>query len=88
MSQIKSARVFLGKSCQNELMRSNNFDVNVPVTIPTEVEAPAKNYYGCELIFNFFMVNRHEKSNFWNQQLFDSGYFLVHFLTTSFAERS
>ena len=26
------------------------------------------------------MVNRHEKSNFWNLKLFGSGHFLVHFL--------
>ena len=25
------------------------------------------------------MVNRHEKSNFWNLRLFDSGHFLAHF---------
>ena len=34
--------VFLGRSCQYELMRSNNFDVKVNVTMCTEVEALAK----------------------------------------------
>ena len=35
--------VFLGRSCQNTLMRSNNFDVNVPVGMCTEEEAQANN---------------------------------------------
>ena len=42
-SRIQPARVFLGRSCQNELMRSNNFDAKVPVTMCTEVEAQANN---------------------------------------------
>ena len=42
--------VFLVRSCQNEIMRPNNFDVNVPVTMCTEVEARRKNYYYCEPI--------------------------------------
>ena len=41
--RIKTAMVFLGRSCQNELMRSNNFDVKVPVTMCTKVEAQANN---------------------------------------------
>ena len=35
--------VYLGRSCQNELMRSNNFYVKVPVTMCTEVEAQPNN---------------------------------------------
>ena len=31
-------------------MRSNNFDINVPVTMCHEVEAQTKNYYCCEPI--------------------------------------
>ena len=42
-SQIKPAMVFSGRSCQNELMRSNNFGGKVPVTMCTEVEAQANN---------------------------------------------
>ena len=37
-------------------MRSNNFDVNVPVTMCHELEAWAKNYYGCEPILKFFFA--------------------------------
>ena len=47
-SRIQPAMVFLDRSCQNELMRSNNFDVKVTVKKCTEVEALPKNYYGCE----------------------------------------
>ena len=39
--------VFLGRSCQNELMRSNNFVVKVARKKCSEVEALPKNYYGC-----------------------------------------
>ena len=53
-SRIQSAQPFLGRSCQNKLMRSNNFEVNVTVTMCIEVEAQAKNYYACEPIFKFF----------------------------------
>ena len=52
-SRIYPAQPFLGRSCQNKLMRSNNFEVNVPVTMCIEVEALAKNYYGCEPILKF-----------------------------------
>ena len=53
LSRIQLAQPFLGRSCQNKLMRSNNFEVNVPVTMCIEVEALAKNYYGCEPILKF-----------------------------------
>ena len=53
-TRIYPSQPFLGRSCQNKLMRSNNFEVNVPVTMCIEVEAQAKNYYGCEPILNFF----------------------------------
>ena len=52
-SRIQPVQPFLGRSCQNKLMRSNNFEVNVPVTMCIEVEALAKNYYGCEPILKF-----------------------------------
>ena len=37
-------------------MRSNNFDVNVTVTMWGQVEALAKNYSRCEPILIFFFV--------------------------------
>ena len=43
VTRIYPAQPFLGRSCQNQLMRSNNFDVNVPVTMCHEVEAQANN---------------------------------------------
>ena len=49
-TRIYPSQPFLGRSCQNKLMRSNNFEVNVPVTMCTEVEAQAKNYYCYEPI--------------------------------------
>ena len=42
-TRIYPSQPFLGKSCQNKLMRSNNFEVNVPVTMCIEVEAQANN---------------------------------------------
>ena len=42
-SRIQLAIVFLDRSCQNELMRSNNFDIKVPVKMCTELEAQANN---------------------------------------------
>ena len=49
-SRIKSFQQFLVRSCQNELMRSNNFVVKVAGKKCSEVEALPKNYYGCEQI--------------------------------------
>ena len=49
-SRIKSFQRFLVRSCQNELMRSNNFVVKVAGKKCSEVEALPKNYYGCEQI--------------------------------------
>ena len=42
-TRIYPSQPLLGRSCQNKLMRSNNFDVNVPVTMCTEVESQANN---------------------------------------------
>ena len=53
-TRIYPSQPFLGRSYQNKLMRSNNFEVNVTVTMCIEVEAQAKNYYACETIFKFF----------------------------------
>ena len=50
LSRIKSFQQFLVRSCQNELMRSNNFVVKVARKKCSEVEALPKNYYGCEQI--------------------------------------
>ena len=50
LSRIKSFQQFLVRSCQNELMRSNNFVVKVAGKKCSEVEALPKNYYGCEQI--------------------------------------
>ena len=43
-SRIKSFQRFLVRSCQNELMRSNNFVVKVAGKKCSEVEAQANNY--------------------------------------------
>ena len=43
-SQIKSFQQYLVRSCQNELMRSNNFVVKVAGKKCSEVEAQANNY--------------------------------------------
>ena len=42
-TRIYSSQPFLGGSYQNKLMRSNNFEVNVPVIMCIEVEAQANN---------------------------------------------
>ena len=41
-SRVKLAMVLLGRSCQNELMSSNNFDVKVAVKKYTKVEVSGK----------------------------------------------
>ena len=42
-SRIYPTHPFLGRSCENELMMSINFDFNIPVTMCIEVEAWANN---------------------------------------------
>ena len=42
-TRIYTSQPFLGRSCQNKLMRSNNFEVNIPVTMCIEVEARENN---------------------------------------------
>ena len=47
-SSLQSPRIqpnqwFLDRSGQNELMRSNNFDIKIPGSLHTEVEAQANN---------------------------------------------
>ena len=42
-TRIYPSQPFLGRSYQNKLMRSNNFEVNVPVIMCIEVEARANN---------------------------------------------
>ena len=70
LSWIQPTQWFLGRSCQNELRRSNNFDV----------KACQKTIMALYEFFEFFhVVNRHENTNFWNLQLFGSGHFLVDF---------
>ena len=62
---------FLGRSGQNELMRTNNFDIKIPGSLHTEVEALAKNYYSFKRILKTFcVVNCYEKTDFWNLWLF------------------
>ena len=51
LSRNQSAHPAFERSCQNELVRSNNFDVNIPVTMCHELEGWAKNYYYCKPIF-------------------------------------
>ena len=55
------------RSCQNKLMGSNNFDVNVAVKKCNEVESLPKTIMAVNEFYKFFcVVNRHENSNFWN----------------------
>ena len=58
------ARVFLVRSCQNGVMRSYSFDVQVPETICTQVEGKANNYMKGLSINFVHVVDEHEKTNF------------------------
>ena len=70
-TRIYPSQPFLGRSCQNELMRSNNFDINFPGSLHTEVEALAKNYYSFKQIFKKnCVVNCYENTDFQNLWLF------------------
>ena len=50
LSLIQPAQWFLGRSCQNELMRWNDFELKVTVCWCYKLEALAKNYYCCDRI--------------------------------------
>ena len=61
----------LCRSCLNELMRSNNFDVKVPLIMCTEVKAQANNCEAKASLCNSqiskipsHMVDGHEKTDF------------------------
>ena len=76
---------FLGRSCQNKLMRPNNFDVNVPVTMCTEVEARANNcenkaYLWTDFKNSFAWLTSMKKLIFCYNNFFGLGHFLTHFL--------
>ena len=82
-SRIQPARVFLGRSCQNKLMRSNNFDVNIPVTMCTEVEARANNCENKASLWtnyknSFAWLTSMKKLIFGYNKFFGSGHFLIH----------
>ena len=65
LSSIYPAQPFLGRSYQNKLMRSSNFEFNITVTMYIEVEALAKIYYGCESILKFSLHGQQAwKENF------------------------
>ena len=82
-SRIKSFQRFLVRSCQNELMRSNNFVVKVAGKKCSEVEPLPKNYYGCEQILQILSCGpqalKHkffEPMTFWFRSFF--GLFLTY----------
>ena len=81
-TRIYLAQPFLGRSCQNQLMRSNNFDVNVPVTMCHEVEAQANNCKNKASVWtdlkNFFAwLTGMTKLIFDYNNFFGSGHFLI-----------
>ena len=79
-SQSKSFQRFLVRSCQIELMRSNNFVVTVPGKKCSEVEAQANNYENKASVWtnfknSFAWLTGMKKLIFYYNNFFGSGSF-------------